>query len=114
MSVKTSTATSVNKLAEALLGENFTGDLLVNLKKNQLKLASGSTNVSASTDGVIYQLAEKPVAVLKDGNYLFKMSDGYLSDVTEVASAAEAAAPAKPLKKAVGGQSPAPRKRVFD
>ncbi len=104
MSEVNSKATSVNKLIEALLSTNFTGDVLVTLKKNQLKLAAGTSNITASTDGVIYWVAEQDPGVLKDGSYTFKMEDGVLTQITQLA---EKPAAAKPERKVSGGHSSA-------
>lgn len=107
-----SIASSINKLVTALLGENFTGDVIVTLKKNSLRITAGRSELNAVTDGVIYQLAEKEVSVLKEGSFIFKVSDGYLASVTAAPEAAPAAD--KPKKTVTGGNSSARENRSFD
>lgn len=107
-----SIASSINKLIAGLLGDNFTGTVVAVLKKNNLKLVSGSSELSVVSDGVIYQMAEKDIAVLKDGNYTFKVSDGYLSEMSK--NPAPPAAPSARRKAVTGGNSSARERRVMD
>lgn len=111
MSSVNSIATSINKLVAALLGEAFSGDVKVDLSKDNLAVSSGKTSMSAVTNGVIYQKAESELSVLKDGSYIFKFSDGYIGEVTAAEKPAKAPVQAK---KVTGGHSSARPARSFD
>lgn len=104
-------ATSINKLVAAMFGDNFVGTVQVSLHKDRLKVSSGQTEMSVISNGVVYQLAEKDISVLKDGDYTIKVEDGYLCDLEKVAVKPAAT---KPAKVAVGGRSSAPPARKFD
>ncbi len=104
-------ATSINKLVGAMFGENFTGKVEISLKKNHLKVVSGQTEMSAVTDGVIYQLPEAEIAVLKDGDFIANIDSGFVCSIDK---APVKPAATKPPKTVTGGRSSSRPERKFD